>query len=342
MNTNAERITAEDPPRQHLSIEQGKILGNEKSLRPPMREEAIAARLASMHDAGMKTLAMANQIPGLTVNALERWIGGQREKEVTKKLSDWIADMDAEIAAREGSFVQTPSTALMVQAIEQARAPQGPEGRRGVALIYGFSGTGKSAMAEWLERLDENVIRVLASGEQRTYVQLLRAVVEKITGYGGHAAVGENLDKCIARKLPAGSALIFDHAHLIPLGVMEELLAFPDEYGIALVFIGNTGGYNKLMNAKMAQITSRVAGAYINVGLPSEEDVDALLEAWGVAGRQERKCCVDIGRQDGGLRYLSNTVREARKISRACGLQKIDVRMLKLGAVNAGAPGFAK
>jgi DNA transposition AAA+ family ATPase len=341
MNTNAERAPSAEPPEKSFDVGQGKIRSIEKPYQPPMREEAIAARLADMRDAGMKTLAMANEA-GLEVNTLKRWISGQREQEVTKALSDWLTGIDDEIAARDGEFVLTPSSARFVKAFEQARAPRGKDGRRGIALIYGASGAGKTETAKWQARMDENVIYVQADGERKTFVSLLRAVVEEKTGYGGHPAVGEKMRDHIIRNFQPGSMLIFDQANLIRLTVMEQLIIFPDEYGIALAFIGNAKGYKALMDAKMAQITSRIAGAHIFVEIPGEEDIDALLEAWSVAGRQERKFCMMIGRQDGGLRYLDATVREARKLAHAAGSHKLDARLLKLGAVNAGCWGGAE
>lgn len=312
-----------------------------KERETPMREDAIAARLAAMQDAGIKPLTMAIESK-LERDALEEWINGTRKAEVTKALSDWLTGIDDEIAAREGGFVMIPGSARIVKAIEQARAPRGRDDRRGVALIYGASGAGKSETAEWMARMDKNIIHVQADGECRKYVPLLKAVAEKKTGYGGHPAVGEKMRDYIIRTFPRGSVLIFDHAQLIPLSVMEQLLIFPDKHGIALAFIGNTQGYNALINAKMAQIISRVAGAHILIEIPGEEDIDPLLEAWGVAGRPESQFCKMIGMQDGGLRYLAETVREARKLALATGAKKLDVRLLKIGAANAGCWGGAE
>lgn len=338
MDTNTARTPEEELPTEYLDRAAGETRGIEKPHKPPMREDAIAARLAAMREAGMKPLRMANEA-ALEVNALEGWIKGQRESEVTKALSDWLTGIDDEITEREGDFVMTPTSARILKAIEQARAPRGKEERRGIALIYGASGAGKSETAEWMARMDENVIHVQVDGERRKYVPLLKAVVEAKTGYGGHPGAGEKMREYIIRTFPEGSVFIFDHAQLIPLPVMEQLLIFPDKHGIALVFIGNTQGYNALINSKMAQITSRVAGARVVIEIPGEEDIDPLLEAWGVTGRQERKFCMMIGMQDGGLRYLAETVRETRKLALAAGTKKLDVRLLKLGAANAGCWG---
>lgn len=341
MNTNTERTPDGNPPTKYFDYAAGEVGEIEKPYQPPMREDAIAARLVTMLDAGIKPLTMAIEAK-LERNALEGWINGTRESAVTKALSDWLSGIDREVAELEGEFVITPTSARIIKAIEQARAPRGKEERRGVALIYGASGAGKTETAEWLARMDNKVIHVLANGERRKYVSLLQAVVEKNSGYIGHSAVGEKMGNYIVRNFSPGSLMIFDHAQLIPLSVMEQLLVFPDEHGIALAFMGNTQGYGKLINAKMAQIISRVAGAHVFVDIPGEEDIDALLEAWGVAGRQERKFCMMIGMQDGGLRYLHETVRESRKLALATSAKKLDERLLKLGAVNAGCWGGAE
>jgi DNA transposition AAA+ family ATPase len=341
MNTNTAKILDEDAPTKYLDWGTGECREIEKPQKPPMREDAIAARIEAAREAGIKDQTISIESK-LKLNELKEWINGTRKAEVTKALSDWLMVIDDEIAALEGDFVMTPTAARIVKAVEQARAPRGNDNRRGAALIYGASGAGKTETVKWLARLDQNVIYVQADGERRKYVSLLKAVVEAKSGFGGHPSVGEKMSDYIVRNFPEGSVLIFDHAQLIPLAVMEQLLVFPDQYGIALVFVGNTRGYSALINAKMAQITSRVAGAHIFVEIPGDEDIDYLLEAWGVAGRQERKFCMMIGRQDGGLRFLSETVREARKLVRAAGAPKLDERFLKLGAVNAGCWGGAE
>ena len=177
-----------------------------------------------------------------------------------------------------------------------------------------------------------------ADGDHRTWTGLLNGVVESMNYYG-RPSVGEKQREFILRKIPPGGLLIFDHAQLIRLSIMEQLLIFPDQDGIALAFIGNTEGSKRFINAKLAHINSRVRGSIVFVEIPGEDDIDALLEARGIGGRKEREFCLLIGRQDGGLRYLDSTIFEARKIAYASGIHKLDSRLLKLGATNAGCWG---
>jgi hypothetical protein len=118
--------------------------------------------------------------------------------------------------------------------------------------------------------------------------------------------------------------------------VIEQLTVFPDEYGIGLALIGNATGYKTLMDAKTKQILSRIGGALVHVENPGDDDVDPILEAEQISGRKEREFCLAIGCQDGGLRYLYEAIREAKKLTKAAGAQRLDLRFLKLGAENAG------
>ena len=304
-----------------------------------MREDAIAARLTAALDAGVRPRQIAIE-SGIDQSELENWMLGNRSHQTTTALSNWLNGIDEEVTTRNGEFVMTPSAERYLMAFERAREPRGNNGRRGVALIYGASGAGKSETAEWLSRMDGNVVYVLASGECKTYVALLKKALEAKSGYG-YPANGEKLSDIVLRHVDPGGLIIFDHAHLIRLAVMEQLLTFPDEHGIALAFIGNTKGYKTLMDAKLAQITSRTGGARVFVEIPGEDDIDALLEHWEIRGRKEREFCQMIGNQDGGLRFLSETMREAWKIAHAGGQQKLDERLLKIAATKSGCWGGA-
>jgi DNA transposition AAA+ family ATPase len=306
---------------------------------PQLRDAAILDRLTAMQAAGIKPQRIAVEA-GVKLEALEAWWGGERSKDVTTALSDWITAVDRDVSAKSGDFVMTPTAARIVRVFEQARASKGASARRGVALVFGASGAGKTETAKWYARMEPNVAYVTVDGERLTWVELMKGVCNEL-GQFGQPAVGEKLRDAIVRCIRPGGLLIFDQAHLIRVAVMEQLMIFPDEYGIGVAFLGNARGYKALMDAKLAQITSRIAGASVFVEIPSDDDVDALMEAREIGGRAEREFCQLIGRQDGGLRYLDDTVRNAWKIARVSGAPKPDVRMLKLGANQAGCWGGA-
>lgn len=327
---------SDETARNHLDL----VRKDEAARNNPMlREAAILERLKSMQTAGIKDQRIAVE-SGVKLEAMHAWLSGQREQNVTAALSGWLKAIDADVTARSGDFVMTPTAERIVRVFEQAREPKGTSDRRGVALVFGASGAGKTETAKWYARMESGVAYVAVDGERRTWVSLMKGVCDEL-GQFGRPAVGESLRDAIVRSLRPGSLLIFDQAHLIRVAVMEQLMIFPDEYGIGVALIGNAKGYKALMDAKLAQITSRISGANVFVEIPSDDDVDALMEAWELGGRAEREFCQLIGRQDGGLRYLSDSVRNAWKLARVRGAARPDVGMLKLGAAQAGCWGAA-
>lgn len=300
-----------------------------------MRQGAILARLAEMEAAGIKLTRIAVE-SGLSVDELMQWKKGERSEAATGALSTWLTGIDREVAEKEADFVITPTASRILRAFEQARAPKDSRGRRGIAMIYGASGVGKTQTARWANRMDASVAYVFVNGESRTWIKLLGSVAEATgSGYGGYPAVGEPLKDLILRRIPTGGLIIFDHAHLLRISIMEQLIVFPEEHGIAIAFIGNARVSKSITDAKVIQIISRVAGANVFINMPGEDDLDMLLPAWGISGRKEREFCHLIGLQDGGLHYLENTLREARKLAAAKGTDALDIDLLKLGAANA-------
>jgi hypothetical protein len=166
MKANAARTPDVELTNNDVLITAEKLLEtaeSQRSVKPTMREDAIAARLAAMREAGIHDRTIAIEAK-LKLNDLKEWINGLRKAEVTKALSDWLLGMDDEIAALEGDFVMTPTAARIVKGVEQARAPRGNDNSRGVALAYGAAGTGKTKTVKWLARMDSNVCYVQGCG----------------------------------------------------------------------------------------------------------------------------------------------------------------------------------
>jgi hypothetical protein len=85
---------------------------------------------------------------------------------------------------------------------------------------------------------------------------------------------------------------------------------------------------------------SRVGGARVIVDLPTEGDVDALLEAREISGRKVREIALVIGIQDGGLRMLDRTITAAKMLANAKGAP-IEADLFLAAAVSVGAWGLA-
>lgn len=308
----------------------------------------LRARVSELMSNGIpiRRIAVESGVPSAD---LRRWVEGGFVEAVSNAVSCWLHEIDEETRAKADDFTETPTARRIIRAFDQARQPKDNRGQRGIALIYGASGIGKSKTARFYSERENssqspfgchNVVYVQLDGENTTWTAALNAVVGSARGGWGHDAYRErNLRQWIADHVPVGGLLIFDEAQLLPTRRMDELRIFPDECGIAVAFMGNTAGYKALESAKIAQITSRVGGARVVADKPTEGDVDSLLEAWGLTGRKLREVAVMIGTQDGGLRFLGATIQAARVYAKASG-RAIDERTFKAAAVSVGAWGI--
>lgn len=317
--------------------------------------EAIGIRtyVDDLIAAGITTARIAVE-SGIAAARLKAWLAGKADPDILPALAGWKTETEA-AGALDNGFVMTPTAQSIVRALDRARQPKGGAARlgkeeiqqRGIALIYGASGAGKTETAEWYQRQQNGkrnlgawpVVLVRCTGDEGSTGKLYGAIIDAMQDGGFYRQSHESKLDAIVHHIPAGGLLIFDEAQLLPLRRMDELRYFPDCCGIGLAFMGNMAGYKELVDAKIGQITSRVGGALVVIDMPREGDVDALLDAWEIRGRKVRELALMIGMQDGGLRKLSDAASAARIFARASG-KAIDADLFKAAAVSAGAWGI--
>lgn len=290
---------------------------------------------------------------GTRLDRLKAWVNGTGGESTVAALLAWKAEVDE--AGGDGSnFVMTPTSERIIKAFNQARESRGGVAHvdrnetkeRGIALIYGASGVGKTKTAErYLKQAGEPrplgewpVVLVRCTGSEGTRDLLHAKILESMQGASFYPERHEKRIDTIRSRVPDGGLIIFDEAHLLSSRRLDELRYFPDKCGIAIAFMGNLTGYKELVDKRIGQIMSRVGGRRVVVDLPTEGDVDALLDNWNLRGRPIREIAIMIGVQDGGLHMLSETYRFALKYAKAYG-KAIDEKIFQAAAVASGAWG---
>lgn len=291
----------------------------------------------------------------VSAQRLKAWLNGSGGENILPALAAWKAESEAAAGLNSG-FVLTPTAERIIRAFDRARQGKGgvahnDDGhtqQRGIALIYGASGAGKSETAEWYQAQQNGtrpigiwpVVLVRCTGAERNQSALFGSIIDGLKGGGLYRQTHESKLETILNHVQQGGLIVFDEAQLLPLRRMDELRYFPDQCGIAVAFMGNMAGYKELVDAKIGQITSRVGGALVVIDAPCEGDVDALLDAWEIRGRKVREIALMIGTQDGGLRKLADSASFAKVFAKASG-KPIDADLFKAAAVAAGAYGNA-
>ncbi len=290
---------------------------------------------------------------GASLQRVKAWVDGTGGESAIESLLAWKSEID-QAGADAGGFVMTPTAERIIRAFDRARESRGGVAHpgddetqeRGIALIYGASGVGKSKAAEWYLKRAGNprplgswpVVLVRCTGSENTRETLHANILASMEGAEFYPQKHERKIDTIRSRIPDGGIIILDEAQLLSRRRMDELRYFPDQCGIAIALMGNLTGYKELVDAKIGQIMRRVRGARVVVDLPTEGDVDALLAAWEIRGRMVREIAVMIGVQDGGLAMLADTVGVARKFAKVKG-KAIDADIFKAAAVTVGAWG---
>ncbi|MDR3055176.1 MAG: AAA family ATPase [Zoogloeaceae bacterium] len=276
-------------------------------------------------DAGMPLVSIAQQAR-ISAAQLRAALNEGDAKDIFTALFTWKAENDADARVDSG-FVMTPTAHEITRAFNRARQLT-PDDGRGIALIFGASGTGKTQTAKHYadEHNDRGsyhrravVIVRLDDVVQKGFDGVLNAVIREagdVVEFYSEMVKKPSLTQKIADRLEEGGLVIFDEMQHLSPRIMDSLRILPDKFGIAVAFMGNVTDSARI--AKQTQIISRAGGAIVTIEIPKEGDVDALLDKWGVmVDKETRRILLAVGRRDGGLRYLFKVVQAVKNLERA-------------------------
>jgi len=320
-------------------------------LNDPKSNQQIRARIQTLAGLGMPLNRITVDNLGVGIEtpaaAILRWLNGEHLPDIGGGVSVWLdglQEVSSGASAERFGFVITPTVQSIVDTLDAAREQQGSELERGIGAIFGASGSSKTSAVKWYVQqenkslgFDKGKVAVyhLVDGDSSTWVNLLRAILRELDGHG-YAQRVDPLVKEIAERMYVGGIIILDEAQLLPQKLLMQLRTFCDTQGIAIALVGNARGYKSLNDANLQSLLSRMGSDAVFINLPSEEDVNAILEAWRLGGRGMREFLFLIAHRDGGLRYLANTVREANRLAMALG-REIDLSLLQEAAKAKGA-----
>lgn len=221
---------------------------------------------------------------------LERWLAGRGQTEGMRAV---VPDPPA--------FYATATAAEVMDAFRYAQSMED------MVCVMGIPGVGKTTACTEYQRTRSNVWVVELAAHTFGVVPVLRLIAEAVGGGNGSGASG--LAREIAGKVRGKKGLlIVDEAHHADPKTLDAIRALHDSTHIGVALVGGVELAAKL--DRLPQLSSRL-GLRLSRKRVVSGDVHALLDAWQISGRDERKFLTAVAGRAGALRSVTKVLRLA-------------------------------
>jgi DNA transposition AAA+ family ATPase len=281
---------------------------------------AEVRRIMAAENASGAALARESAIAPATFSA---WLNNTyqgRVDAVTAKVQIWLDSRKVQQRTRAAApkvpgFVPTDSSESIRSILEYAQHT--PD----LVVIDGGPGVGKTMTCTEYQRTSPAVWMTTAEPAWSTPRMLLEAVAQCMSIPERYSA--QRISNAIVqRQKGSGGLLIVDEAQHLSSAAIDQLRTFHDLAGIGIALVGNATVYSRLegegRKPQFAQLYSRI-GRRLSRPKPYKNDVDVLLDAWGVQTAPERKMLHMIAKLPGALREMTKTLRQAFICAAAAG-----------------------
>lgn len=252
---------------------------------------------------------------GVSPAALNQWLQEKYKgdnAEVESKLLKWLAARERRTVAGEtmpaaADYVATPAGERIKGVLSYAQAAAD------LAVIYGGAGVGKTRAIKSYAASSPNVWVATMRPDTACVASCLEEIGESVGLKMASRAARQSRD--LTHKFAGtGGLLVVDEAQHLNIAAIEAIRSIYDVTGIGLVFCGNESVYVRMTGgsraATFAQLFSRI-GKRLRLSQPSQADVTALADAFGVNGTAERQALMEISQRPGALRSVVKVIRFA-------------------------------
>lgn len=276
--------------------------------------ETVADRVqAAMFEDGLSQDKVAAEA-GMSATALSQYLNGKYPGNVANveaKLGKWL-DSRGERQSMQAFVPDAPAFFTSQTARDLMTALLYAQSLGDMALVVGVPGIGKSTTCQEYQRKYSNVWIATMAAHTTGVVPVLKEICDAV---GAAAGSGANaMAREISAKIRGRSGLlIVDEAHHLSPQALDAIRALHDATEVAVALVGSVEIVAKL--EKMPQLYSRL-GVRLYRRKVLKGDVTALLEAWKITGREERRLLTTLANQPGALRSVTKTLRLATALAR--------------------------
>ena len=279
------------------------------------RNEALRAEVIRVRELCGSTAAEIAREAGIAGSTFSAWLAGKyngRVRNVDDDVERWLRNLDtakqAAATLREApGFIATPAAEKLFDAFSYAQhAPD-------LVVVSGAAGVGKTTAIGAYRARKPNVWVVTGEPCISTPRMMLDEIAE-LLGLSEGRSTHRISRSIVTRMRGTKGVLVVDEAQHLNTPTLDQLRTLHDLSGVGVVLVGNEkvqaridGGARK---SEFAQIFSRV-GMRVPMPKALRADMDALLDAWGIKGADERKLLAAIASRPGALRVMTKTIRIA-------------------------------
>lgn len=300
--------------------------------RTGLEEEQILHDLVrvEMASGGLSQARSANEI-GISDSALSQWLAGKYRGDVDAveaKVSRWLearterAKLTASLPTAP-AWVETTTARRILAGLSYAQMAGD------IAVVYGGAGLGKTKAARHYAAGHPNVWVATMTSSTNTLGPCLERIAVACGLRPSNTRAFRIEADLVERLEETNGLLIIDEAQHLNTRAIEALRGLHDATGVGLAIMGNEVIYSRITggrrSAEFAQLFSRI-GKRVRLTRPRKDDVESLLDAWGITGREEREAVLEIARSPGALRMVTKALRLATLFAKGESVQLRHIR----------------
>lgn len=286
------------------------------AIQPQNDARDLRAEIARLQreDRSLTQAEIARQ-SGVHASRLNQWLKGNYagdNEALEAELARWIdAYNERRLRARAlpeaPEWVETPSAQRVIAALGYAQLAGD------ITVIYGGAGLGKTTAIQHYRHNNPNVWIATMSPCTASVAPALEEVAGALGIEAGGGAA--RMQRAIIRRLRGTMGLlIIDEAQHLAVQALDAMRALHDATGVGLALVGNEAVYARMTGGTRAAYLDRLfsrIGKRVRLTRATRDDVDAIIDAWGVDVHACRRTLHEIAARPGGLRGLTKVLRLA-------------------------------
>lgn len=263
---------------------------------------------------------------GIGYGTFTQWLNGNytgRIDTVNADVATWLGNLDKvdEVVA---SVPSSPGYLQLGVAVQMERVISIAQIMGTFCMVTAEAGNGKTMAATEYVRTHANAYMVTMSPDTRAIHTMMSEIADTI---GVEEKSSNRLRRAVARRLQRtgdGTVLLIDEAQNLSDDAINQLRYFSDAASCrcGIVVLGNSATSERFgqwaKGEKYGQLNSRVFRR-LRVERPTEDDLAALIDAWGVTEPSQVQYLIGVGMKPGAMRQVDMTIKLARMVAQGAG-----------------------